>query len=224
MGLTPEQFLRAVWSWGDPTQGDYLAWDASRRRFRLRSAPAAGNHDHTGWDDLRIVPSAFDFAGNADPTQKVWQPGGSGASFRVWEFAPSDEAFFTCQLPHGYKEGSALKPHIHWTPAERGLAETGKTVNWRLDVSVASVAGVFGPSVTVALTDTCGGVNHKHEMSASGEISGAGLTVSAMLVCRIYRLAGDTWATNTGGNCPVLLEMDFHYQFDTAGSTDETHK
>lgn len=223
--LTPEQFLRSVWAWGDPAQGDYLAWDESRKRFRRRSAPAAADHEHGGWDDLRILPSAFDFAGNADPDITTWQPGGSGTTFRVWQFAPGDEAFFTCQLPHGYQEGSALKPHIHWTPADRGVAENGKTVAWALDVSVASVGGVFGPSVPIDLTDICSGTNDKHEMSPSGTIDGTGVTVSAMLLCRISRAVGDTWATNTSGNLPILLEVDIHYYSDTAvGSETETHK
>lgn len=222
--LTPEGFLRSVWQWGELAQGDYLSWDSSRKRFRRRPAPASGGHDHGGWDDLRIVPSAFDFAGNADPAQTTWQPAGAGATFRVWEFAPNDEAFFTCQLPHGYQEGSALKPHIHWTPADRGAVEKDKTVNWKLDVSKASVYGTFGQSTPIALPGTCSGVDDKHEMTASGTLSGEGLTVSAMLVCRIYRDAGDTWATNTAGNLPILLEVDFHYYADTHGSDEETHK
>lgn len=80
------------------------------------------------WDDVRIVPSSFDFAGNHDPVIVNFQPGGSGTTFKVWEFALDDEAFFSVQLPHGYKVGSDIKAHIHWTPGARGNEEIGKAV------------------------------------------------------------------------------------------------
>jgi hypothetical protein len=181
--------------------------------------------DNTGfWDDLRIVPGAFQFAGASDPTLSAWQPTGAGATFQVYEFDTGDEVFFTCQIPHSYLEGSDLKPHIHWTPRARGVAENGKTVNWRLDYSIANPNANFGASATINLTDTCNGVNERHEVTDSGTISGTGVTMSAMLVCRVYRLAGDSWSLNTAGNRPVLLEFDIHFQTNSNGSRAETSK
>lgn len=178
----------------------------------------------TSWDDLRIVPSAFDFAGSADPNLVSWQPSGGGATFKAWEFTTSDEAFFLCQLPHSWRLGSDLKAHIHWTPGARGTAEADKTVAWKLDISAASIGAVFPASSTLDLTDTCTGTNHLHEISPSVTLSGAGLGLSAMLMCRIYRHTGDSWATNTAGNCPILLEVDFHYEVDAFGSDSELSK
>jgi hypothetical protein len=184
-----------------------------------------GDHvrlENVVWDDLRIVPSAFDFAGGRDPALADWRPGGSGTTFKVWEFTTNDQAFFTCQIPHSYKPGTSLKPHVHWTPGDRGTAETVKTVAWKLDYAVANIDGTLDASANVDLTDTCTGTNDKHEISLSGTIPGTGLTISAMLVCRIYRDAGDSWATNTAGNCPILLEIDFHFEIDRLGSDNET--
>nr|NIT56081.1 hypothetical protein [Fodinibius sp.]NIW44238.1 hypothetical protein [Gammaproteobacteria bacterium]NIX55395.1 hypothetical protein [candidate division Zixibacteria bacterium]NIY24664.1 hypothetical protein [Fodinibius sp.] len=42
------------------------------------------------WDDIRIVPGAFQFAGLSDPTLADWQPGGAGAIFKLYEFASGD--------------------------------------------------------------------------------------------------------------------------------------
>lgn len=176
------------------------------------------------YDDLRIVPGAFSFPGVADPTLSTWQPTGAGATFRVYEFNNADEVAFTVQMPHKYKQGTDLLAHVHWTPRARGVAEDGHTVFWKLDYSIANQNANFGASATIDLTDTCTGVNEKHELSPEITISGAGLTVSHMIICRFYRDVGDTWATNTAGNRPVLLEMDFHYQLDTLGSQQSLTK
>lgn len=172
------------------------------------------------WDDVRIVPGAFQFAGAADPLVRSWQPGGAGATFKVYGFDNGDEAFFTLQMPHSYMLGTDLYVHVHWTPADRGVAESGKTVAWKLDYSIADLNEVFPASATLDLTDTCDGVNHKQQMTPQVVISPTGITkLSAMFVCRIYRDAGDTWAGGpAAAELPVLLEVDIHFQIDSPGS------
>jgi hypothetical protein len=176
------------------------------------------------WDDLRIVPGAFKFAGSADPSLQNWQPGGSGATFKVYKFKKNDEAFASCQMPHTYKEGTDLEFHIHWTPANRGVAESGNKVGWKVDYTIAVVGGIFGASATVDLSDTCSGVNDKHELAGSVTVSGAGLKVSHIIVLRIYRTdtgTDDTWAGTTNAQSPALLEFDIHFRKDTMGSRQE---
>jgi len=104
------------------------------------------------------------------------------------------------------------------------VAENGNTVFWRLDYSLANRNANFPASATIALTGTCSGANERHEDTPSGTISGVGVTISAMLVCRVYRLAGDTWALNTPGNLPVLLEFDIHFETNSNGSRTEDAK
>jgi hypothetical protein len=178
----------------------------------------------TVWEDMRIIPSAFDFAGSADPNLISWQPAGSGTTFKAWEFTTSDEAFVLVQMPHSYKVGSDVYIHIHWTPHSRGTAESGKTVKWAVDYSWANIGSAFGASAKIALTDTCTGTNHLHEMTPTSAIAGATKGISSMLILRIFRDTGDSWATNTANNNPILLEVDLHYELDTAGSSTETAK
>ena len=176
------------------------------------------------FDDLRIVPGAFQFAGSADPSLSSWQPAASGATFKVYEFNNADEVFFTVQMPHNYKQGTDLLAHVHWTPRGRGTAEDTHTVFWKLDYSVANMDENFAASANLDMTDTCDGVNERHLMTPELTVTGTGLTVSHILVCRLYRDAGDSWATNTANNRPVLLEFDFHYQLDSTGSQTTTVK
>jgi len=127
-------------------------------------------------------------------------------------------------MPHTYKEGTDLEFHIHWTPANRGVAESGNKVGWKVDYTIADVGGIFGASATVDLSDTCSGVNDKHELAGSVTVSGAGLKVSHIIVLRIYRTdtgTDDTWAGTTNAQSPALLEFDIHFRKDTMGSRQE---
>ncbi len=182
----------------------------------------AMNGDATVWDDLRIVPGAFTFAGSADPSLQDWQPGGSGATLKVWRFKKDDEAFASCQMPHSYKEGTDLNFHIHWTPADRGNEENGALVGWKVDYTIANVGGVnFGSTTTVDLSDACSGFDDRHEKTIGVSVDGTGLLISHMILLRIYRSdtgADDTWAGTLSAQSPGLLEFDIHFEMDTIGS------
>lgn len=174
--------------------------------------------DATVWDDLRIVPGAFDYAGTGDPVLIDYQPGGSGTTFKVYSFQASQQAFFTVQVPHGYQHDSSIFAHVHWTPGTRGNEESGKTVAWKLDYSWANIDGNFGASNVVDMTDTCDGTDHKHQMTSDIEISGTGKHISSMLICRIFRDTGDNWVGTTAAQSPIFLEIDFHFMSNTQGS------
>ncbi len=181
----------------------------------------------TVWDEVRIVPGAFSFAGAADPTLQNWQPGGSGATFKVYKFQTNDEVFASCQMPHSYKEGSDLYFHIHWTPADRGAAEGAVNVGWKVDYSIADKGANFGASATAILTDACSGVDDRHEKTSSVQVSGAGLAISHLIMLRIYRSdtgADDTWAGVTSAQSPALLEFDIHFELNMVGSRQELTK
>lgn len=171
------------------------------------------------WDDLKIPAGDFVAGAGADPETIAWR----GA--RLYCFTTGEILTFMTQIPHKYKEGTDLKLHLHWTPHGRGVAEDENTVNWRIDMSAAPVDGVVPGNTTYVLTATCGGVNDAHEIQAATvDVSGTGLTISSMLIGRVYRAAGDSWATNTTGNRPGLLEIDLHYQIDRPGSRQELTK
>ena len=171
------------------------------------------------WEDMRMVPGAFQFAGVSDPTIVSWQPAGAGGTFKVYAFQTGDEGFFTIQIPHRYMYGTDMYIHLHWTPNDRGAAEAGKTVAWKVDYSLAMVGEAFPSSTTVDLTDTCDGIDNLHQRTVEILISGAGITdMSAMFVCRVYRDAGDTWAGVVAAQSPLLLEVDIHFQSDAPGS------
>jgi hypothetical protein len=95
-----------------------------------------------------------------------------------------------------------------------------------MDYSWANIAGAFGASANLDMTDTCTGTDHLHEMSPEATITGTSKAISSMLVCRIYRDAdaADTWAGTASGSLPILLEVDFHFEMDTVGSRAQSAK
>jgi hypothetical protein len=175
--------------------------------------------DATVWDDIRIIPSVWDVAGGTDPDIIDYLANGAGTAFKVYAFAKGDQGWFTLQLPHGYKAGTDLMAHVHWTPGPRGVAENTKVVQWRLEYSIVSIGGNFPSPSTIPIPGTCDGVNHKHLMTAQVAISGVGLGISSQMFGRIYRFndVSDTWV-GIGNNLPIFIELDFHIEMDTIGS------
>lgn len=183
--------------------------------------------DATVWDDLRITPGSFDRPGIADPAYVIYYPNGGGLGTYLPEFAIDDFASFTVQMPHGYKAGSNLSVHLHWTPRDRGNEESGKTVGWKVDYSWANIDGTFGDMQTADLSDACDGTDHKHQMTPQVAITGTSKAISSMLLCNIRRSdtgTDDTWVSTTSGQLPLLLEVDFHYEIDTVGSRSISSK
>lgn len=183
--------------------------------------------DAVVWDDLRVTPGSFDRPGSSDPVIVSVQPGGSGTATWLYEFAKNNIASFTVQLPHGYKVGSDIKAHIHWTPGARGNEENGSTVGWKIDYTWASINGAFGSMATLDLSDACNGVDWEHNMTPNITITGTDKGISSMLICNVKRTdtgTDDTWAGTASGSLPMLLEIDFHYQIDTVGSRDTASK
>jgi len=193
----------------------------------LGIAYAIENPDEVFWDDLRVVPGAFQFVGSGDPTLSNWQPGGAGTTFKVYKFQKNDAVYASTQMPHSYKEGTDLYFHIHWTPCDRGNEEDGNLVGWKVDYTIANVNGTFVSSSTVDLSDACSGTDDKHEITSSVQVSGTGLKISHIIMLKIYRSdtgADDTWVGSTAAQSPAILEFDIHFQINSYGSRQETVK
>jgi hypothetical protein len=177
--------------------------------------------DATVWDDIRVVPGSFDRPGSSDPAIVSLAPSGSGTTTWFWEFAKTNIASFSVQLPHSYKAGSDIYVHAHWTPGNRGNEENGATVGWKIDYTWASINGALGAMAELDLSDACDGTDWKHQMTPEVAITGTDKGISSMLICNIKRTdtgTDDTWASSTSGQLPLLLEVDFHFEMDTFGS------
>ena len=167
------------------------------------------------WNDMRAQPGSFiGFGFGSNPTIITWK-----SVLPLTAFQANDELPFTVQMSHGFKSGTDLNLHCHWTPHSRGVAESGNTVPWKVDMVVANVNGVFGSVQTYDLTDTCSGVDDQHEITAIATVPGSGLILSHIIVGRVYRDGAGTWVGTSAAQSPGLLELDFHFETDLAGGS-----
>lgn len=185
----------------------------------------------TVWDDLR-VPLSEPSTGTTKPEWARFPYGSSGsAAYINWfKAAGIDEMYFLVQLPHDWKEGTSIYPHIHWSPSVNG--SSGPTVpRWGLQYTWANIGEAFPPYTTIYGTTTYPSETLvKDRMyltplfagTTNEGISGTNKTISSMLVCRIFRDGDSGEDTFTG--LAGALEIDFHYERNTLGSRTEYAK
>ncbi|PAM93718.1 hypothetical protein B4N84_15695 [Flavobacterium sp. IR1] len=130
----------------------------------------------------------------------------------IWFFRNDqgvDAMSFSVQLPHSWKEGTTIHPHIHWVPR---TSASGNMV-WNLDYTWANMStGTFSATTTTSVVVNGPFVQNRHLVSdltlLDSGISGIGKNISSVLICRIWRNASagnDTYEGDAGG-----VSMDFH--------------
>jgi len=180
----------------------------------------------TVWDDLRVPVLSTKLGGTKDPDLgKVFDngSGSQGVFSYLFDASTEEELYFMVQLPHGWKYESSLNPHVHWTPTVKGT--TGQKVSWGLEYTVAAIDSSFG-NTTIIYGDTSMPdetlVANKHYLTELTPISMTGIdSVSAMMLCRVFRDATGTGGTDDYASDVALLEIDFHYESDRIGSDNE---
>lgn len=182
----------------------------------------------TAFDDLRVAPNART-TGQTTPTFLKFFTNGAGSNgtclyaFDDASLAQEKEVFFTMQMPHAWKLGSTIHMHVHWAPLTAGTA--GQLVTWGLEYNKAALGGTLGnTTITTSNTRITGDITTagSHMLTEFPDITMAGMGVSTILTCRIYRnssIATDTY-TGTAG----MLFIDAHYEVDSFGSRSEFSK
>jgi hypothetical protein len=170
------------------------------------------------WDDLR-VPGTSVRNGSSAPDLELFA---GSATLYISSFAgsgPAEMVYFSVQMPHAWKEGSMIYPHVHWSPTTTGAGG----VTWQLEYTLASaVAGIFPASTTLASTSQTTETAWQHQITSFDGIDMTGHTISTMIHCRLFRdpaHSGDTYSSDA-----AFLEFDFHYNKDSTGSEQPFHK
>ena len=208
-------------TFGDVISGNYAEFQSDGSLLFYGNA--------TAFDDIRVPATATKNGGSKDPGFEVWKDNGAGSQgvFLHWfDNATEEELYFSLQVPHNWKTGSALSPHIHWVPKSTGSA--GAKVNWGLecnwtDISEAGITTTIAYSNTTVQGDATL-VAGKHYLTEMTPMTGTGHTLSSMAVCRVYRDAAGALATDSYAADAGLLEIDFHYEVDSIGSRTEYGK
>jgi len=183
----------------------------------------------TVWDDLMVYPDATTKSGSYSPSWARFGQNGSSQGVFLWMFSPTteQELYFTVQIPHSYKLGTTIYPHVHWTTTTG--TPSGTNVVWGLEYTIMKISGTFSTTTTIITANTVISTptsTAQHLITSFGGIA-SGTTpneigISTVLICRLYRKAVDT--NDTFDNSVGLLGFDIHYERDTEGSRTEFAK
>jgi hypothetical protein len=174
----------------------------------------------TTWNDLVVPATAVRIGSGNSPTFEVIKGGVQSFTFSS---SANQEVFFTVQMPHNWKEGTTIYPHVHWSPQ----GSTTGVVVWGLEYTWAN----YDPSTPVTFPNTIitnaisaavtSGDNDKHYIASFPALIPLTTVtpqdkISSILVCRFFRDAISS--TDTYAGKVVMLSFDFHYEIDSFGS------
>ena len=165
-----------------------------------------GGYEPT-WDDLRMPAVSINPPGAvSDPDRDTVDPG------LLFDPGTSELVHIIAQMPHSWIEGSEIRPHVHWSPTS---TDTGSVV-WQLEYQVQNSGDVLGAYTTITVTQAASGVSGEQRIALFPAVPMTGFTLSAIVMCRLSRLATDGADTYTDD--ARLIEFDIHYQIDGLGS------
>ena len=134
-----------------------------------------------------------------------------GVALKAWPAGVRTEVFFDVQLPHTYKQGTDIKPHVHWAVPS---GDAGNVV-WGLEYLWRNKDEAIGD--TEIITNTITPDNHGVQLiDTIGTLSKPNSSISSILVCRLFRRGDD--ALDTYPHEVYLAQFDFHHEIDAPGS------
>lgn len=164
------------------------------------------------WEDLKFPAQGINPAGSAAPPtiDTATVPG-------TLLFATNSDNHVAgvAQMPHAWKEGSTVSPHIHWTKTTAD--GSGLDVAWRFRYklwSINSTASAYTSWLEHTLATGDLTTQEKQNISSFPDIDMTGYKVSTIIVWELMRdVSEDTYGSNAR-----LIELDFHYLIDSQGS------
>lgn len=175
--------------------------------------------DATVFDDLRFPSNSSNRIAGQEPTVEAT------SGLLLFSKTQLNTVFALVQLPHSWKEGTTIYPHIHWQKADGG--DTNPVV-WEVKYKHIPIGGVMDAAWTTEEKDNVVGVTpddgtaDKHLITAFTGISMAGKTISHCILFWVSRLGND--AGDTYDDDARFMEFDVHYEMDTLGSDEEFTK
>lgn len=146
---------------------------------------------------------------------------GLGVYLPFFQPGMTESLHFQAQLPHSWKEGSPIEPHIHFACSDNSVGE----VRWVLEYTIAdftppsavasTALSTFGTTVSLTSDARENQGQNVHSVASFGEIDMTGRGISTMLICRIYRDTTDTYPLGV-----FFQEIGFHYEVDSLGSQE----
>jgi len=159
------------------------------------------------WDDLKAPATVLRQGATTKPDFDATNMG-----LLFPQNDPAEIAYSILQFPHAYKEGSNIKPHIHFTQSVAD--EPVFKIDYRWYNVGDDAGGVFTTLTSNGFSQTWTSGDLAN-IATFPEIEGTSMKLSSIFEVRIYRddnvVSGDV----------LVKEFDIHYQIDSNGSRQE---
>lgn len=169
-----------------------------------------------GWAD--IVSELYIRDTASSPIGTVYKGG-----VLLWEFPTEDmrEGFANFHIPHAWKPGTMIYPHMHFTTASNasGVVRWGFEYTWaRRHDSSGQVKFPATSTIYVDFTIPANSADTHFvcEAPQAGGITGTGLEVDAMILMRVFR--DGLHANDTFGASVLGITADLHIEVDRAST------
>lgn len=197
------EWLNKVWAWLNEVYTELTSSkDTGETALTMgfQTPPSTGQE---GWQDLL---AAIDVKGTGvnDPTWETFI-----TNISAYRFGINDECWFYIHLPHDYKWGTPIYPHVHWST----VSATTANLTWNITYSYARGYGIdaFPATSSISITQAGSGVANRHMIAEPAE--GSGITLSTaepdgLLLMRL-KLTANSQPTD-----PFVFFCDLHYYSD----------
>lgn len=171
------------------------------------------------WEDLRFPPARV----TRNPAQQKPDFINLVGNVTVLGFDAVASEWITgqAQMPHSWKQGSKIYPHVHWTPTR--TSNVASSVRWTLYYWWVNVGNkwITASRGSISATQLTGGVASTHKICTLGSIDATGKTISSIFSFRLTRNV----SVNDDFNADAaFVEFDIHYQINSMGSRTEYEK
>lgn len=161
------------------------------------------------WEDLQIPDTSVRPGGTA-PGLVTFR-----GNMRLYSFAAGELVEMTTQLRHAWKQGTAIKPHIHCSFPD---ANAGNYV-WQLEYTMATPGGTYPVTQVIETPVTAApGVAFGHQIIDFPALDMTGMGISTIIHAVLIRKTGVAGAYASE---IFLNQFDYHIQHDTLGSRQE---
>ena len=133
-------------------------------------------------------------------------------------FATNKDQIIACQvqLPHDWRAGSSLWPHVHYMKTTSAAG----TVKWDYRHRIANRGDVFSAWSAWINMDTVehsdGDTEDQHAMVGAPALTMVGKTASCIILVNVRR--NSAGGADSYGAAAKLLEFDLHYQRNGPGT------
>lgn len=184
--------------------------------------------DGTFWEDLRTPLTATTGGPTSPAVLKSFRKNLAGTSRGTYVYTFGNESvegnqhelYFTLQMPHKWKQGTAIKPHLHYSVITASTPTTNDTMIMGLEYSCDGITGTFPVTTTILSTQTVPSPYNGSYLTFADISVPSGL--SSLCAFRIFRNSSSTTDNFTGDI--YALEFDVHYEADSLGSRKELIK